>query len=321
MSKKYTIDEAREKFAQVGLILLEDEYIGNKVKMRAKCPHHPDKELWLKMNDVASGRGCKYCGIERRVNQRRVDFNRVRSAFKNKGYTLLSTKKDYVNAMTKLAYICPNHPNEIQYITYASISDGHGCRKCANELNAEHQKKDFVFIQQYFRDVGYTLLTPAEDYKNSSTKLKYICPKHPDEIQETTWSNFYGRKTRCRYCASQNSKGEQQIAAYLKSNAIEFVRQKRFSDLRNPVTNYQLPYDFWLPRFNLLIEYQGGYHDGKVHERNPRKQTEQDLVRQHYRDNLKRQYAKEHDYQLLEIWYWDFDNIESILAKELSKIA
>lgn len=318
MSKKYTIDEAREKFLQVGLLLLEEKYIGNKVKMRAKCPRHPDKELWLKMNDVASGHGCKYCGIERRVNQRRVSFNQVRSAFENKGYTLLSTENDYINTMTKLAYICPNHPNEIQYITYASISKGHGCKNCANEFNAEHQRKDFTFIQQYFIDAGYTLLTPAKDYKNSNTKLKYICYKHPDKIQEVTWSNFYGRKERCRYCSSQNSKGEKQIATYLKSNAIEFVHQKRFPDLRNPATNYQLSYDFWLPTFNLLIEYQGGYHDGKVHERNPRKQTIEDLERQQKRDNLKREYAKSHGYRLLEIWYWDYDNIEEILEKELN---
>lgn len=103
----------------------------------------------------------------------------------------------------------------------------------------------------------------------------------------------------------------------MKEQHIDFVRQKRFPDLRNPDTNYQLSYDFWVPQFNLMIEYQGGYHNGKVHERNPKKQTEQNLEQQYYRDNLKRQYAKEHNYQLLEIWYWDYENIESILTKEL----
>lgn len=318
MSKKYTIDEVRQKFEQVGLILLEEEYIGNKVKMRAKCPKHPDKEIKIKLNDVVSGHGCKYCAIENRVNKRRIDFRLIEKVFQEKQYILLSKEEEYINTSTKLAYLCPHHPNEIQYITYGSIKNGHGCRKCASEQNAKNQQKDFKFIQQYFEEVGYKLLSKPEDYKNSSTKLKYICPKHPEYIQEITWGNFYGGKARCRYCSSQNSKGEQQIAQYLNSRSIEFVSQKRFPDLRNPTTNYQLSYDFWLPAFNILIEYQGGYHNGKVHERNPNKQTKEDLENQQKRDNLKRQYAKDNNYRLLEIWYWDYKNIESILEKELN---
>lgn len=31
----------------------------------------------------------------------------------------------------------------------------------------------------------------------------------------------------------------------------------------------------------------------------------------------KRQYAKAHNIKLLEIWYWDFDNIEEILNKNI----
>lgn len=35
----------------------------------------------------------------------------------------------------------------------------------------------------------------------------------------------------------------------------------------------------------------------------------------------KRQYAKDHNIKLLEIWYWDFDNIENILEKELRPVS
>lgn len=213
MSKKYTIEEARAKFEQVGLILLEDEYIGNKVKMKAYCPYHTDKEIWIKMNDVASGHGCKYCGIERRVKQRRIDFGVIEEAFRKKGYQLLSKPENYVNGLTKLAYICPYHSDKIQYITYSSISKGHGCSKCADEENAKRQRKDFGFIQSYFNEVGYKLISTQEDYVNSSSLLKYVCSKHPDYIQQVSWSNFYGRKSRCKYCSSQNSKGENKIAA------------------------------------------------------------------------------------------------------------
>lgn len=45
-------------------------------------------------------------------------------------------------------------------------------------------------------------------------------------------------------------------------------------------------------------------------------QTSEMLELQLTRDNLKREYAKDNNMRLLEIWYWDFDNIEEILSKE-----
>lgn len=68
------------------------------------------------------------------------------------------------------------------------------------------------------------------------------------------------------------------------------------------------------------IEYQGGYHDGKVHERNPKKQTIEQLEDLQNRDAIKKQYALDHNINFLEIWYWDFKNIEQILRKELGLI-
>ena len=36
-------------------------------------------------------------------------------------------------------------------------------------------------------------------------------------------------------------------------------------------------------------------------------------------DSIKREYAKKHNIELLEIPYWDFDNIEQILESRLLK--
>jgi hypothetical protein len=74
-----------------------------------------------------------------------------------------------------------------------------------------------------------------------------------------------------------------------------------------------LSYDFALPQKNILIEYQGEYHDG-----NTRCQTKKDIEEQQYHDKLKYNYAKSHNIKLLEIWYWDYDNIEQILNQEIA---
>ena len=74
-----------------------------------------------------------------------------------------------------------------------------------------------------------------------------------------------------------------------------------------------LSYDFFLPNHNILIEYQGEFHDG-----NNAIQTKSGLKRQQEHDRRKRESAKENGIKLLEIWYWDFDNIDEILKKELN---
>lgn len=48
--------------------------------------------------------------------------------------------------------------------------------------------------------------------------------------------------------------------------------------------------------------------------------TKEDFERQLEHDKRKRNYAKENNIRLLEIWYYDIDNIEEILIKELNKI-
>jgi hypothetical protein len=76
-----------------------------------------------------------------------------------------------------------------------------------------------------------------------------------------------------------------------------------------------LSYDFYLPKYNLLIEYQGEFHDGIAGNGNY--YMKQNLKRQQEHDKRKKEYALNNNIKLLEIWYWDFDRIEEILHKEL----
>ncbi|CCL55131.1 hypothetical protein ACKTJW_003212 [Clostridioides difficile] len=74
--------------------------------------------------------------------------------------------------------------------------------------------------------------------------------------------------------------------------------------------------DFILPKLNIWIEYNGEFHDGSLTNSY---QTEEQYEKQQEHDRKKREYAKNNGYKLLEIWYWDFDNIEEILDREIGK--
>lgn len=67
--------------------------------------------------------------------------------------------------------------------------------------------------------------------------------------------------------------------------------------------------------FDLLIEYQGNFHDGSSFVGDFFTKERLEIQKEH--DKRKRKYAKEHNIKLLEIWYWDFDNIEKILNNNI----
>lgn len=98
---------------------------------------------------------------------------------------------------------------------------------------------------------------------------------------------------------------------FLEENKIEFVPQKQFDDLLG-VHGHNLSYDFYLPIYNLLIEYQGQFHDGTAVMQSNRKRK---IQQEH--DMRKAEYAKMNNIELLEIWYWDYKNIKSILKEKL----
>lgn len=118
---------------------------------------------------------------------------------------------------------------------------------------------------------------------------------------------------RCPICRKSISEGEGRIEKILNEYKIHTIPQKRFSELIG-VGEGLLSYDFYLPDYNLIIEYQGGQHERSIDFFG----GEEQFVKQQEHDKRKREYAEQNNIKLLEIWYYDFDNIETILEKELS---
>jgi hypothetical protein len=110
------------------------------------------------------------------------------------------------------------------------------------------------------------------------------------------------------------SKGEKKIKEYLALNNVQYVPQKEFEGLIG-LKGKKLSYDFYLPDYNLLIEYQGEFHDG-----NGNYYMKQNLKKQQEHDRRKKEYAKNNNISLLEIWYRDFNRIEEILSNKVKKM-
>lgn len=83
-----------------------------------------------------------------------------------------------------------------------------------------------------------------------------------------------------------------------------------------------MSYDFHIPKYNLLIEYQGEYHDQIIlnYKGEPIESAKGRLEKQQEHDRRKKEYAIQNKYNFLEIWYWDFDNIEAIINGCIHKL-
>ena len=90
------------------------------------------------------------------------------------------------------------------------------------------------------------------------------------------------------------------------------MRQKKFDGLVG-VGGRRLSYDFFVPQYNILIEFDGLQHEKPVGIFGGDKR----FATQQEHDGRKRKYAKEHSFDLLEIWYYELNNIEQILNKKL----
>lgn len=154
--------------------------------------------------------------------------------------------------------------------------------------------------------------SPYEYAPMSNKNAYWKCPdgKHKDYSRIINNSHIYNfRCPECNY-----SKGERRIEKYLINNNIKFITQKKFDNLIG-IGRGLLSYDFYIPKLNLLIEFQGEFHDGSVPY-----QTEEEFKYQQEHDRRKKEYAENNNINLLEIWYYDFDNIEEILNNQLLEV-
>lgn len=104
-------------------------------------------------------------------------------------------------------------------------------------------------------------------------------------------------------CGNHSSIGEDKIAKIFDKNNIEYVRQKSYDDLKSK-NNRFYRYDFYLPKYNTLIEYDGEQHYKEGFGKGPEYLKE---VQQN--DKIKNQYAIDHNIKLIRIPYTDYDKI------------
>ena len=247
-------------------------------------------------------RGCHRCN--KKIRKTHEEF--VEEV--NQKFEKIEVLSKFTGVDNPIILRCKYHDYQWTTTPYSLMKGNLGCKFCVNEFLSNkflYTKDDFCKKVNELTDGEYGVIG---DYINSKTPilLYHTKCKHTFKMRP---SNFLIYRS-CPHCITP-TKGEQKIIDYLTLYDINYEFQKYYDNLVG-INNGLLSYDFYLPEFNLLIEYQGEFHDGKQNA-----YVAQNIDRQQEHDRRKRQYAKDQNIKLLEIWYWDFENIEKILAKEL----
>ena len=290
----------------VGLTLLSKEYVDCKHKLEFICDKHIDKGIQYKtMDDIMnSHQSCRYCGIEKRGEQYRISDEAIQDRCNE--LDLIYIGRYVKNQETWIRFKCKVHLNKgVQDISWYHLKTcAAGCAFCTGRYKTT---EDFI---REMSEINPDIEIIGE-YSGSENPVKCKC-----KICGHEWSPI-GRSLRnkqgCPACTS--SKGEIKVKHFLDDNKIAYVAQKSFYDC---VYKEKLRFDFYLSDHNILIEYDGEQHfkpvdfaskglawANKVFEHNQIK------------DKIKNDYCKDNNIRLIRIPYWEFDNIETILASEI----
>jgi very-short-patch-repair endonuclease len=213
-----------------------------------------------------------------------------------KGFTLLS---DYTTNTTKINLRCIN--NHQFRLSPEKIKRGIGCSACMKNCPIEAKKVFMALIQT-------KNLLILGDYVNSSTKITLQCEKGHRWQTKPNSVKYYG----CPVCSTSHL--EQRIERILTLLGVPYIHQWRDHQCKNKLV---LPYDFYIPDFNLVIEANGAQHYQHIPFFN---RTIEEFMKRKKLDKKKKQYCLNEGIQFLEIPYTEINQIEQIVTQTLHTI-
>jgi hypothetical protein len=283
----------------------EMEYVTYKTKVKIICPIH-NFVFPQTIGNHLRNHGCPKCANNIKTSMN--DFIYKASIIHGNKYTY-DKNQTINNENSKILINCPLHGEFIQDV--GTHIGGKGCRKCGVERIKESLKLTYSeFVERAGIIHGNKYTYPSNhNYINVRDKIEIICPIHGNYIQEIN-SHLSGRG--CNKCKSP--KGERLIISYANQNNIEYFYQYKFKNSNIPT----LKFDFYLPNYRLLIEYNGGQHYKSIEWFG----GTESYIKQISRDKKKKDFAKRNHYHFLEIPYFSKnptklidDKIKEITAK------
>ncbi len=261
------------------------KYKNNITKSKLVCKKHG--EFYRSLKQIKNGILCPFCSKKTNTTKQFIEKSiLIHKNLYNYDNTI------YINSRTKLKIECKLH-GEFTLLPVQHLR-AQGCQLCKKIK----LKEDFIRKATKIHDYIYSKVV----YKNNKTNIIVICKKHGNfSVRPDNHLNLLNGCPKCSF-----SNGELEISNFLIKSNIDYEIQKKFNDCK---LKYNLRFDFYLPIYNICIEYNGIQHYKPVKYFGGSKNLEYN----NKRDLIKKEYCKTNNIFLYVIKY--DENISDMMNK------
>lgn len=286
----------------------ENEFKGSNNLLNFICLNKNCKEEFsVRWNNIWRGQCCPFCSGKRitKFNNFAYCYPNLVLEYSDKNIRL--PEEIFPNSHEKMLWICSKCNHKWLASPNSRVHSRTGCPACAGKVVTDKNRLSILYpeIAKEWHPTKNGDLTPYDVSFGSGKKYWWICC-----VCKNEWKAGIAFRTKagngCPKCSE--SKGEKQVRKYLTSNKIFYIPQYRDDKCKD---KRPLPFDFYLPDYNILIEY-----DGIIHYKDKFNiPIDFKLIKKH--DKIKTKYCKDNNIKLIRIPYWEFDNVEKILKENL----
>ena len=276
-------------------------------RVKHKCLLH--NIVWeTSPSSTIQGCGCPKCNSEKINASMALSHEEYahKLALCNPDAIIMDT---YINAKTMVNIFHKKCGHITKMLPYGALA-GRGCYLCVGKsisnalmISTEEYVDKLIKMKSDVR--------PADEYRGVKTSIKHMS-LNCDHIWITSPDSVL-QGNGCPICSE--SRGEKLVQNFLDEHNIFHIRQHDYVELLG-VGGKKLSYDFYLPEYNLLIEFQGEQHEHPIEFFGGIKK----FIKQKIHDTRKRKYCHEHNINFLEIWYYEINKIEQRLEQYLNNL-
>lgn len=188
-----------------------------------------EKSRWWSSKNIISPRFV----FKRTIKKYYFDCNKCNHCFRS--------SLESICAPTKL-YWC-------LYCAHRKLCDDINCMMCFNKSFASHEKSKFLSDKN---------INPRKIFKNSRKIFEFTCKVCNGKFNATL--NHISRYNRSSWCPHCVNKTEKKLFDYLSKKYIDIKKQYKPKWCKSNISNRCLPFDFFIPSLNIIIELDGPQH-------------------------------------------------------------
>lgn len=221
--------------------------------------------------------------------------------------------EDFVNSRTPVRIICPTH-GQFQQLPNGHLNGTHGCFECGEDVKRDMGRVRRLttegFIEKSKAAFGELYDYSQTVYATGTSPVVIVCPEHgPFTIVRA--EKHYMSAQGCPSCAKAGSMAEQIILDAIKAHNVVVHKEYAFSDCVSPTSGRKLRFDFYIPSYNIILEYHGEQHFRK----SPMMHKGDRFERMQEHDRIKKAYALDNGYTFIELTTKDLSQLQDIVTR------